>query len=187
MSDRALEESLWLLSRTRGAGLLLRVLVVISPLAALVSTRFAADHTLAFINIAVISLAFLCAVFPDSHIGVLVVLLVATQWFVTVDSTATPWSIAVAMSLTVFHASVAAATVAPPAARWTRAMWRRWSRRSMTVMIASAGTWLVVAVIDGYDIARSDVLIAAALLATAIAAMWARGSTVFSARRGPYE
>jgi hypothetical protein len=179
VNDR-LEESWWLLSRTRGVALVLRVLIVASPAAALVCTRFAADHTLAVVNIAVIALALLCVVFPDSHIGLLVVLLVATGWLETVPDPATPWSIGVAVSLTVFHASAAAATVAPPAARWTRAMCRRWSRRSAAVMVVSAGTWVVVAALHRYDFASSDVLITASLLMLAIAVMWARDGSVVS-------
>ncbi|MEQ1873817.1 MAG: hypothetical protein ABL953_08830 [Ilumatobacteraceae bacterium] len=178
MNEQSLEEAWWLLSRTRGAGLLLRVLVVVSPVTALMCTRFAADHSPRVVNISVIVLAVLCAAFPDGHMGLLVVLLVATQWFATVDSPTTPWSIAVAVLLTVFHSSLAAATVAPPAARWTRAMCRRWLLRPLAVMLASAATWAVIAATHRYEIASSDVLIAAALVGLAVAGMWARNGTL---------
>ncbi len=178
MNEQGLEETWWLLSRTRGTGIVLRVLILVSPLVALGCTRFAAVHSPAAINIAVVALAILCVVYPDSHIGLLVVLLVATQWFATVDSPATPWSVGVAVSLTAFHASLAAATVAPPAARWTRAMCRRWLLRALSVMVASAGTWTVVAAIDRYEIASSDVLVTAALVGLAVAGMWARNGTL---------
>ncbi len=180
MSDQRLEESWWLLSRSRGVGLVLRALILVSPLTALGCTQLAADHAQPVIYVPVIALALLCVVFPDSHIGLLVVILVGIGWLVTVHEPATPWSIGVAISLTVFHASIAAATVAPPAARWTRAMCRRWSRRTLTLMVASAGTWVVVAAIGRYEIAGSAVLITAALVAIAIAALWAGDGTVVS-------
>ncbi|MCE9622646.1 MAG: hypothetical protein K8R99_09905 [Actinomycetia bacterium] len=178
MNDRRLEESWWLLSRSRGVGVVLRVLILVSPVAAIACTRLAADHSLLAINVAIIPLAFVCVVYPDSHIGLLVVLLVGIEWLVTVDDQATPWSIGVAISLTVFHASVAAATVAPPAARWTRAMCWRWSRRSLVVMGASACTWAAVAAIDRYAVGSSAVLVVVSLATIAVAAMWARDGSV---------
>lgn len=180
MNEQGLDEPWWLLSRTRGVGLVLRALIFVSPLVALGCTRLAADDTLPVINIPVIALALLCVVFPDSHTGLFVVLLVAIGWLVSVDEPATPWSIGVAVSLTAFHASVAAATVAPPAARWTRAMCRRWLLRSVTVMVASAGTWVVVAAIGRYELGSSEVLVAASLIALAIAGTWARNGTVLA-------
>ncbi|CAN5546442.1 hypothetical protein BH10ACT2_BH10ACT2_26810 [soil metagenome] len=179
MNEQSIEEATWLLSRTRGVGLVLRALMLVSPLAALGCTRLAGG-TLPFIAFPVIALSLLCVLVPDSHIGLFVVLLVAAGWLATVDDTTTPWSIGVAVSLTAFHASVAAATVAPPAARWTRAMRRRWSRRSLIVMIASAGTWLVVATVDRYEIPSSGVLLTASLLALAVAGMWARNGKLAS-------
>jgi len=178
MNERGLEESLWLLSRARRDGLLLRVLILVSPITALGFTRLAAGQTPPVIAVPVIALALLCVLLPDSHLGLLVVLLVATGWLATVHDPATPWSIGIAVSLTTFHASLAAATVAPPSARWTPAMRRRWSRRSLAVVVASAGTWVVVAAIDRYEIPSSDVLLAATLLTLAIAGMWAREGTV---------
>lgn len=178
MSEQSLEETWWLLSRTRGVGLVLRALIIAGPLSALICTRLATDHTLPFISIPVIALALWCVVYPESHIGLVVVLLVATGWLTTVDDHATPWSIGVAASLTVFHASLAAVTIAPSAARWSRAMCRRWLLRSATVVIASACTWVVVAAIDRYEIASSDVLVTAALITLAVAGMWARNGTL---------
>ena len=173
INDRYLEETWWLLSRARGAGLVLRALIVLSSLAALLCTRIAADHTLSVINVPVVVLAVVCVMFPDSHIGLLVVLLIGTGWLVTVDEITTPWSIGVAIALTVFHAATAAATVAPPPARWTRAMSRRWTRRSVAVMIASAGTWGAVVAVDRFEVGSSAALIAVSLVAIALAAMWA--------------
>ena len=149
MNDVLLPDSLWLLSRARGAGVVLRALMLMSP----------------------------AVVLPDSHLGLLVVLLIGMEWLATVHDRATPWSVGAAVSLAVFHASMAAASVAPPAATWTRAMRRRWMRRSAALMVASAGTWAVVAAISGHHVASSSVLVAASLAAIASAGLWAREGT----------
>ena len=130
------------------------------------------------VDAAIFGIALVCTVRPDSHVGLLVVLAVGVDWLATVHDRATPWSVGAAASLAVFHASMAAASVAPPAARWTRAMCRRWTRRSFAVMVASLGTWAVVAAVHGRHIASSAVLIAASLIIIAIAGLWARGGTL---------
>jgi hypothetical protein len=178
MNDSRIPHSWRQLARSRGVAVLLRALVLTGPLVAVGFTSLASDHTIPVINIAVVALAPVCAVLPDSHVGLLVVLLLGVEWLATVHDPTTPWSIGAAVSLTVFHASMAAASVAPPAATWTRAMCRRWVRRCLVVMVASAGTWAVVAAIHGHDVAGSAVLVAVALVALAIAGLWARGVTL---------
>ncbi len=138
----------------------------------------AAGHTVPVVDAVIFGLALVCMVLPDSHVGLLVVLVVGVEWLVTVDDRATPWSVGAAASLAVFHASMAAASVAPPTATWTRAMCRRWMRRSLAVMVASVGTWAVVAAIHGHHPASSGVLVAASLAAIAIAGLWARDGTL---------
>jgi hypothetical protein len=158
--------------------LVLRVLILSSTMSAVACTWLAAGHTVPIVNFVIFGLALACVVVPDSHIGLLVVLVVAIEWLATVHDRTTPWSVGAAAALTVFHASMAAASVAPPAARWTRAMCRRWMRRSLAVMVASVGTWAFVAAIHGRLVAGSGVLVAASLAAIAIAGLWARDGTL---------
>ena len=174
MSDVLFPDSWWLLSRARGASVVLRVLVLMSALVAVGFTWLAAGHTVPFVDVVIFGLALVCVVLPDSHVGLLVVLLVGIEWLATVHDRATPWSVGAAVSLAVFHTSMAAATVAPSAATWTRAMCRRWMSRSVVVMVASAATWAVVALTRGHHVAGSAVLVAAPLVALASAGLWAR-------------
>ena len=167
----------WLSSPVRGVGLVLRVLILTSTVVAVGCTWLAAGHTVLVVDVVIFGLALACAVAPDSHVGLLVVLVVGVEWLVTVHDRATPWSVGAAVSLAVFHASMAAASVAPPAATWTRAMCRRWIRRSLAVMVASVGTWVVVAASRGHHVAGSAVLIAASLVTIATAGLWARDGT----------
>lgn len=182
MSDDRLQESWWLLRRARGVGLLLRILVVAGPLMAVGFTRLAAGEGVLIVEAIIAVAAAACVVVPDGHLGSVVVVLVGIEWLATVDDPTTPWSIAVAASLTLFHAASAAAGVAPPAARWTTAMRRRWSRRTVAVALSGAGTWAAVAAIETFDVGRSALLITAALLTLAVATLWARDGTL-DARR----
>ena len=159
---------------------MLRVLILASTVVAVGCTWLAAGHTVPVVNVVILGLALVCVALPDSHVGLLVVLVVGVEWLATVHDRATPWSVGAAASLAVFHASMAAASVAPPAATWTRAMCRRWMRRSLAVTVSSVGTWAVVAAIHGHHVASSSVLVAASLAAIAIAGLWARDGTLDS-------
>ena len=178
MNDARSPDSGWLLPRVRGVALVLRVLIPTSTLVAVGCTWLAAGRTVLVVDAVIFGLALMCVALPDSHVGLLVVLVVGVDWLATVHDRTTPWSVGVAVSLAVFHASMAAASVAPPAATWTRAMCSRWMRRSFAVMVASVGTWAVAAVIHGHHVAGSAVLVAASLLTIAIAGLWGRDGTL---------
>lgn len=174
-----------MLSRARGAGLTLRALILVTPLIATGATS-AAGHTITAITVAIAATALACALVPDSHIGLLVVVLIGIQWLVTVHNPTSPWSLATAASLAIFHASLAAATVIPSAARWTRPMLRRWTRRPLLLILAAAGTWATLLLIDTVDIATNAVLVTASLLVLAVASLWAvQGSLNVNSSRQP--
>jgi hypothetical protein len=173
MNASALPTTRWPLSRATGPALLLRGVVLTSPLLAIACTWLAADRTILALDLAVVGLAVICAVVPDTHAGSLVVLLVGIEWWATVDDRVTPWSLAAAGALILFHASMAAATVAPLAARWTRAMSSRWLRRTALVGAATCVMWAAVAVIGDHRLHGNSLLLATALVALAFGAMWA--------------
>ena len=156
----------------------MRLLVLTSPLLAVGCTCLAAHRTVPAAGIVVLLLAAACAARPDSHIGLLVVLVIGTEWLATVHDRTTPWSVGAAVALTVFHASMAAATVAPPAAAWTPAMCRRWVRRPSILMAGSAGTWTVVAAVHSHQLIRGSALVVASLVVLALAGLWARDGTI---------
>jgi hypothetical protein len=178
VTESTVPTSWWLLARATSGSLLLRGLVLTAPLMAIACTWLAADRTIPAIDAAVVGLAIVCAVIPDSHTGLLVVVLVGIEWLATVEDRVTPWSLAAAVALTVFHASMAAASVAPPAARWTRAMRRRWLLRVAVVIAATSATWVVTAVIGDHRLGGSSLLLAAALVAVAFAGLWARAGSI---------
>ena len=172
MTDSATTSG-WLSSRATGPALLLRSLVLTSPLVAIACTWLAAERTIPALDVAVVALALACAVVPDSHAGSLVVVLIGIEWWATVGNRTSPWLLAAGVALTVFHASTAAASVAPLAARWTPAMTRRWLRRTAMVGAATCVMWSVVAVIGDHRVRGNSLLLATALVAVAFAALWA--------------
>lgn len=169
-------------ARTHAATVTTRMLVLTSPLLAVGCTWLAAHRTVPAVGIVIPMLAAACAARPDSHIGLIVVLVIGIQWLATVHDQTTPWSAGAAVALTTFHAAMAAATLAPAAAAWTPAMRRRWVRRPVILMAGSAGTWLIVAAVHWHRPARNSVLAVASLVALAGAGLWARDGTI---RAGP--
>ncbi len=124
MNDVRSADSWWPSSHVRGVALVLRILIPTSTMVALMCTSLAAGRTVLIVDAAIFGIALVCTVRPDSHVGLLVVMAVGVDWLATVNDRATPWSVGAAASLAVFHASMAAASVAPPAARSRRAMSR---------------------------------------------------------------
>lgn len=161
-----------MLSRSRGVGLVLRVLIVVAPLLAAASTN-AAGHTNTALVVAIAVTALMCVLVPDSHLGLLVVGLIGIQWVATVDDTTSPWMLATAASLTVFHTAMAAAGAIPSGASWSPAMRRRWSRRPLLLIAACGASWVALLVVDAVDPDRSAVLVTSALVVLAAAGLWA--------------
>ena len=182
MSEPTVSEPWLLLARARGTGLLLRFVIGITPLIALGCTLLAADQALPFLKFVIIASALMCAVYPDSHLGLFVVVLIGVEWLVTVDDPTTPWSIAVAASMALFHTSMAAAGVVPSSACWSTPMRRRWLRRSVVLMLPAPVMWLVVVAFDDRNSAGSQVLLAASLTTLVVAAVWARAGVLAGGR-----
>jgi len=180
VSEQAFQDSWWLFTRARGVGFVLRMLVLVCPIAALACTRVAGGNTPTVIEFLVVALTAWCVVVPDSHVGMLVVLLIGVGWLAAVDDPTSPWSLAVALVLLVFHLSLAAAGIAAPGAVWSRAMRHRWGRRTGVLGLASVVVWLLVAAVNRYDLAASSALVAAALVVAAVAGLWAKEATLRS-------
>jgi len=167
------------------SAVVLRSLIVLSPLAAVGITWLAANRVLPGVAMVVMLLSGACAIRPDSHFGVLVVAIITIQWLAIVHNHTTPWSIAVAAALTIFHAAHAAATVAPITTAWTPAMRHRWARRAVALVLASAATWTIVAFAQAHRAPiTGTILLTASLLVLAAGAFWARNGNT---RRHPSE
>jgi hypothetical protein len=154
--------------------LALRALGVAGVLVALAATRAAGSDTLLVLEVGIIGLALLSAVLPDTHLGLLIVLLAGSHWLAIVDDVTTPWAMGFATGIALAHTSMGAASVSPPAARWSEAMRRRWARRLLTQIAVIVPTWAVVATMAEIDIGANAIVMAGALLVVAVVGLWAR-------------
>ena len=190
MSNDLLRARVELVKGARGAGLVVRILIVVAPLFAMAFTRLAAGAgllsvDLLLLDVLVVVLSVVCVAYPDGHVGTAVLAVLTAEWLASVDDPATPWALGMAAAFLVFHASLAATCVAPPSARWSRAMSRRWLRRAAVLLIASTGTTLAVIGVDRLDLHGSAIVLTAALTMLAVGGMWAGAERVAAGRGSP--
>lgn len=156
--------------------LALRAAVPVSALGAVVAARAAAGDPLIVLEVAIVALAAWCGVTPDSHVGLLAVVLIGVNWLVAVDDHTSVWALGAAGSVAVLHTAMSAASLAPAAARWTSAMRRRWGRRCLTQIVVVLPTWLLVVAVSRVEIDGSALVMTGALVAVAVSALWAGGA-----------
>ncbi len=149
---------------------LIRALILTAALLCVGFSRVAGEP-LYVIEIVVVAFAGKCAVHPDSHVGLLVVLAVGINWVVAVEDATNPWVIGVAASLALFHTSVAAASVAPLGAAWTPTLGRKWGGRLAAIAFLSLPTWLIVHAIEQRGIEPHPLLFIGALVALTLTAL----------------
>lgn len=183
MNDTLIPESIRSLGRLRGAGLVARVGVLLSPILFSACVFGASGQLFRPLVIAIGVVTVVCVVHPDSHAGFVVIMLLAAQWLQAVDDQATPWLLGAVTGVALFHTCLAAATVAPPSARWTRAMTRRWGRRSCLLLATGAAAWAAAALIDGHRPSGNSMVVAAVLAISAAGGMWASASSSTQRRR----
>jgi hypothetical protein len=153
---------------------MIRYAIVVAPIAVLATIGAETGGVNPPIAIVVVLLAGACALMPDGHLGLLTLLLLAWYWAAAVDHPTSAATLVAALAVLVFHAALAAATVAPPAARWSRSMLHRWARRTGVVAGATAAAWCVARLLAGTRIDGSAALLSTALLALAGGAVWLR-------------
>ena len=118
-----------------------------------------------------------CAMLPDSHFGLAVVVAITVPWLREIDEVTSPWSLFIGVLLAVFHVSMASASAAPGSAPWTATMARRYVGRVVMASLVAAFTWMLVVGFAEYDAAAGP-LIAAALVAVGVGAVWSREGRV---------
>lgn len=154
--------------------LLLRLVILTSPLLALVAARIAGSPLFP-IELTVLAFAVGCAFKPDTHVGLVAILLLGANWVVAVEDSTNPWSIGVAASIGLLHTAVAAASVAPTGAAWDPKLARLWGARLLIGAILGAPVWLVVEAIERADPEPGRVVFVGALIALVFAAIWLGG------------
>lgn len=183
MQSSRLNRRLELVRHAGPSGVLVRAIILAAPLGGLACIHLAAADGLftggtASLDALVLVLTAVCLVYPDGHAGVAVLTALTAKWLIDVHHP-TGWStFSLAAAIAVFHSALAAAAIAPPSARWTRAMTRRWTQRTLMLVAAAAATAVAVEATSRLDL-RADVLV----LTTALTALAAGGLWVVSERR----
>ncbi len=124
------------------------------------------------LGLAVVALAVAAALLPDTHLGLVVVAVIAAGWTITVENSLSGWAIGAAASVGTFHTALAAASVAPPGAVWSQAMRRRWLRRGCLVTTFGVGTWSIARAAEAVRVQQSALLVTMALLIVAVGGVW---------------
>lgn len=172
MSRPTFDDSLWLLSRARGPALVARTAIVVSPIVATICTAIAAGRPFVLGAAVIVVLSAWCAVLPDSAAGLFVIATLALEWIIRVDDHTSAWSIAIAVSIGVFHMALACASAAPGGAPMARSVYAPWIRNTAVAIVPSVAVWVAIVTLDRLDPGSASLLVAVALIAVAVAGSW---------------
>jgi hypothetical protein len=163
----------------------LRLAILLAPGVVLAAIAIDAGQVSPPVAIGLMLLAAISALVPDGNMGVLTVLLLAWYWAATIDRPTSGATLLAALGILVFHTALAASTVAPPAAVWSRSMQRRWARRTITVGVATTAAWLAARSLGSASIDGRAAVLSAALVGLAAAAVWIRHRGLARLPEGP--
>jgi hypothetical protein len=137
--------------------------------------RVSAGRGVLAVEVLVVLLSLWCVAVPDGYVGLAVVGLLAWEWVAQVPHPTSLASVVMATTIAVLHSALAACTIAPPSARWTRSMHRRWASRTAALIVASVATALAVQGVGHVDIPGNAALLGASLAVAAVGTMWVAG------------
>lgn len=169
MNDTALQARLDQLRATGAQRWLLAAVAIVAATLAAAAGEFTADGHSARMVVVVIVGAAVAAAIPDSHAGFVVIAIVTLRWALAVDDVTTPWALAVAIGLLMFHTVIALMAVTPPTANIDRRLLQRWLRRTGWIALATTVVWTLATTLQRQQLAGTAPLTFAALAALTIA------------------
>ncbi len=152
----------------------LRAVMLICPVLVIVFTSAASGELNVLVVLLALGFAHACALSPDSHLPLALVVALGVHWAVVVDADASAWSLAAAVPLCTFHSATALATTLPSGARIPAAMVRRWTARTSLVVVSALAVWIAIVVAHRYPLRGSSVLVAVTLAAIAMVTLAAK-------------
>ena len=158
--------------------IVLRLAVVATPLVAISAAFAGASSWSPWLLLLVLVGAVDCATQIESNLGLLMILLLAWHWGVTVDDLRTPWTLVAALALALFHTAMAAAASVPSAGQWSAAMRIRWLRRFGVVATLTLASWLAQVALAGSRLTGSGLLLFVALVAMTATALLLRAGAL---------
>jgi hypothetical protein len=127
---------------------LLRVVIVLAPLAAVLAALPAGGRPHAPFLVALVLVSALFALFPASLAGVLVLLMPAVWWAVVPDPMH-PMCLVAAALLLVCHLAALLASYGPDRLPLDPALAGLWARRGVLLVLAAPVVWVTASVLDG--------------------------------------
>jgi hypothetical protein len=104
---------------------------------------------------------------PDSQTALVVLLVLALQWWVMTDDPTSPWAVPVALCLVGFHALVALMAGAPPSTVLDPAILWRWAGRTVALAAVTVVVWALAVALQDWAAGIAVVLAGVAALAVA--------------------
>lgn len=153
-------------------------LSVAAVVAAVTTTIVGTDQTFGWFALFVISLAAVSATQPGWNTGATVIALVVIEWMAADEDVADPRTVVVGSCLFVFHGLLALMAVTPHTAAVPRVVVRTWAIRSLFVVGATIGVWVLVRIADERERVGDSRLTLAALVFVAGAAVTLRRRAV---------
>lgn len=153
------------------------VAAIASALGASRFTAVAAGHSPGVVLALVFGLAAVACARADTHVGLVGGGIVVWQWLATVDDTATPWAVAVAACLLMFHTLLALMAVTPITAVVSPSIARSWGRRVLVALLAPLAVWVCVLLLDERQIPGNVLLTFAGFVTLTVLVFVARNSS----------
>lgn len=126
----------------------------------------------------VAGVAGLAVIHPHTHTALAVFVVAVWYWLAAVDDPVTPWTVAFALALVVFHAVVALLATGGATVAIDAVSLRRWAARLAAVAVSVPATWGLVALLDRRSAPGSALLTAAAfavVVVSLLALRWSLG------------
>ncbi|MET1058345.1 MAG: hypothetical protein ABWX84_02025 [Nocardioides sp.] len=128
---------------------LLRVVIVLTPLGAVLAGIPAGATPGAYFLLVLLVLAVLFALFPASTAGVLVLLMPVVWWAAAPDDPLHPMSMVAAVALLACHVAAVLASYGPDRLPLDPALVRLWVRRALLVLVPVPVLWAAADVLTG--------------------------------------
>jgi len=129
------------------------------------STPFADTWVVVVVGV----LALFVVVEPKEHLGGVVMAIVIIHWLAVGPAVDSPWAMALAAALLVFHALVAFMAATPHAAVIERPVLASWLVRTTAVGLGGGVAWVLVVAFEQFDLSGSVVRSTAAFALLALA------------------
>lgn len=157
---------------------LFHLVAVVAALGALVAAAGANGRLWPAGLVMVSLLALAAAVRPDTHMALVVIVVIVWHWLATVEGVGGPWLPITVLYLLVHHSVIALSASVPTGGALPAATIGQWARKTALVGCASVGTWALVALLDGRHTAGNGLLTGLALAIVAAAAVLIRSRSL---------